>query len=141
MNELITLVERNIKSYQASIERNKKYFDYPFTNNSDHYYKLILLHDRLECWESFLRLLFRFKNNRVETVEKQSDMFDKMIKVQTSGVPGFVTKPTIARMLDYMKTLEWRIEELHGIWKVPDDVKRNDELEGTEDVTDKAGGN
>ncbi|MED5017451.1 hypothetical protein P9847_09025 [Paenibacillus chibensis] len=43
MEELMEDVEQIINVYRLSIEREKKYYNYPFTNNPDHYYKLMML--------------------------------------------------------------------------------------------------
>jgi 4-hydroxyphenylpyruvate dioxygenase-like putative hemolysin len=72
MDELLDLVEKNIKSIKSTIERNKKYHKYPFTNNCDHYYTLILLQNRLDNWESFYKIILRFKNSRCTPVSKKS---------------------------------------------------------------------
>ncbi|MGQ5393030.1 hypothetical protein ACT8ZS_19625 [Paenibacillus sp. M.A.Huq-84] len=117
MNELIKKTIANIDSYKAAIARNKKYSEYPFTNNCDHYYHLLLLQNRLENWERFLALLEQFKNSRCVRVEKKSELFHKIINVEKNSVPGFVTMETLNEMLEYMKKLEWKLEELDGIWK------------------------
>ncbi|MDF2960317.1 MAG: hypothetical protein K0S39_2052 [Paenibacillus sp.] len=116
VDELIQLVEKNITSLKSSIEYNKKYFDYPFTNNCEHYYKLMLLHNRLENWEQFLSALLYFKNTRCKEVSKKSAYFEKVMKIECEGVLGFITKQTQSNVLEYMKHLEWKLEELEGIW-------------------------
>ncbi|MCP1312253.1 hypothetical protein [Paenibacillus tyrfis] len=123
VNELIETVERNVGLYSAALERSKKYYDYPFTSNSDHYYKLILLQIKLDCWEQMLNLLRRFKNVRCEKLERRSDFFVKSIEIEARGVPGFVTQQTLRNMIEYMKKLEWKIEELQGIWMSMDEIK------------------
>jgi hypothetical protein len=111
--ELIQEVESICGTYRASIERNKKYFDYPFTSNSDHYYKLMLLHTRLDTWERVAQLLSRYNRDRLGAIEKaRSDEFKKIIDIQLKGCPGFITERTRNEMIEYMKKLEWRIDEL-----------------------------
>jgi aromatic ring hydroxylase len=53
MDELLQVVAKNITSIKSTIERNKKYFNYPFTTKCDNYYSLILLQNRLDPWERF----------------------------------------------------------------------------------------
>ena len=115
MDELIQVVEKNINSLKKTIEHNKKYYDYPFTSNCDHYYKLLLLHNRLENWENFLSTLLTFKNTRCKEISKKSDYFEKVMKIENEGVPGFVTKRTQLDILEYMKQLEWKLEESEGM--------------------------
>jgi hypothetical protein len=116
VDELILVVESKIKSLRDSIEYNKKYFDYPFTNNCDHYYKLLLLHNRLENWELFLKTLLTFKSSRCKPISKKSSVFEKILKLENDDVPGFVTKRTQFELLEYVRQLEWKIEELQGVW-------------------------
>ncbi|WP_144028905.1 hypothetical protein [Paenibacillus tyrfis] len=116
MDELIQVVENKINSLRASVEYNKKYFDFPFTNNSDHYYKLMLLHNRLENWELFLKTLLSFRNSRCKIISKKSSFFKKVMEMENQGVPGYVTKKTQSQILEYIKQLEWKIEELEGVW-------------------------
>ncbi|NOU96192.1 hypothetical protein GC093_23625 [Paenibacillus sp. LMG 31456] len=116
MDELIGVVENKINSLRASIEYNKKYVDYPFTNNCDHYYTILLLHNRLENWELFLKTLLSFRNSRCKPVSKKSDFFEKIMKLENESIPGFVTMRTQAQLLEYIKQLEWKVEELEGIW-------------------------
>lgn len=41
MEELIEDVEQIINVYSLSIEREKRYYNYPFKSNLDHHYKLM----------------------------------------------------------------------------------------------------
>ncbi|OXM87020.1 hypothetical protein [Paenibacillus rigui] len=61
MEELIEDVERIIHVYKLSIERQKKHYDYPFTNNPDHYYKLMMLQKTLEVWTICLEKILKYK--------------------------------------------------------------------------------
>ncbi|CAG7657921.1 hypothetical protein PAECIP111802_06897 [Paenibacillus allorhizosphaerae] len=36
----------------------------PLSDNCDHYYKVLLLHSRLENWELFLKTILSFRNTR-----------------------------------------------------------------------------
>ncbi|MGY5345914.1 hypothetical protein ACXFAU_26085 [Paenibacillus glucanolyticus] len=54
MEELIEDVERIIDVYKQNIERQKKYHDYPFTNNPDHYFRLMMLQKAIEVWSNCL---------------------------------------------------------------------------------------
>lgn len=116
MNEFILVIEKAIESLKANVERNKIHVDYPFTNTCDHLYRVLLLQNQLETWEKFLELANRFKNNRCMQFDKQSEKFENIMKSQIKGIPGFVTKKTLHDISEYIKQLEWRIEELNGIW-------------------------
>ncbi|CAN7310873.1 hypothetical protein LJR153_001682 [Paenibacillus sp. LjRoot153] len=112
MEELLNVVSEGINKINTNIARNKKYFDYPFTTNCGHFYKLLLLHSQVECWEQFLKLLNKFKGDRDVTFTKQCEEFEKRITIEKSMVPGFVTQDTLNQMIEYMRTLEWKVEEL-----------------------------
>lgn len=105
-----------IKAYQASIERQKKYYDYPFTQNCDHYYKLILLQQKKDIWSECKSLIEKYKKSRMGSplMKKRSEEFELTIKQEKRGVPGFITMETEKRMLEYMKKLEWLTEDLEG---------------------------
>lgn len=116
MEELIEDVEQIINVYKLSIEREKKYYDYPFTNNPDHYYKLMMLQKTLEVWTICLEKILRYKKHRWGPVEpRRSKEFTSRINIERNGVPGFVTPCTLDAMLTYMKRLESRVEQLEGI--------------------------
>lgn len=112
MEELLNVVSDSIKKINTNIARNKKYFDYPFTSNCSHYYKLMLLHSQSECWEQFLQLLVSFNEKRNVEFHKRSNEFECRLENEKAGVPGFVTQATLAQIIDYMRTLEWKVEEL-----------------------------
>ncbi|MEC0270475.1 hypothetical protein [Paenibacillus anseongense] len=122
LEELIKVVDANLKSFKANIARNKKYFDYPFTNNCDHYYKLILMHKQFECWEQFSALLSKFWNTRCIEFTKNGDQkldfykrceeFENQISFEKLVSPGFITQKTLAQMIEYMRTLGWKVDEL-----------------------------
>ncbi|BFT69478.1 hypothetical protein PAENIP36_09200 [Paenibacillus sp. P36] len=48
---------------------------------------------------------------------KESSVFEKKINVEKKTVPGFVTHSTLQEMIEYMRKLEWKVDELNGIWK------------------------
>ncbi|MFD0678664.1 MULTISPECIES: hypothetical protein [unclassified Paenibacillus] len=98
MDELIGVAENKIISMRASIEYNKKYVDFPFTNNRDHYYTILLLHNRLENWELFLKTLLSFRNSRCKPISKKSDFFEEVIKLENESIPRFVTMRTQAQL-------------------------------------------
>lgn len=116
MEELIEEVERIIHVYKLNIERQKKYYDYPFTNNPDHYYKLMMLQKTLEVWTNCLEKILKYRKNRWGPIEpRRSKEFANRIKIEKSGMPGFVTQNTLDSMLEYIKRLESKIEQLESI--------------------------
>jgi hypothetical protein len=112
MEELIKEVQENILKIKANISRNKKYHDYPFTNNCDHYYKLNQLHKQLDCWEMFSSLILKYQNKRCIDFKLQSDIFANIIEIEKNTIPGFVTQKTLSQIFEYMRTMEWKIEQL-----------------------------
>lgn len=130
MNELISVIEKRILSLKSDIERSKNYMDYPFTSNCDHIYRVLLLHNHLETWEQFFKLIIHFKSSRSESFEKQSEFLEVVTKSEIKGIPGFVTKKTLQDMCEYMKQLEWKIEEQSGIWRTIE-VNENSIIKGT----------
>lgn len=116
MEELIEEVEQIIHVYSRNIERQKKCYDYPFTQNSDHYYQLMMIQKTLTVWESCLETIVRYQKNRWGPIEpRRSKEFDLVIKSEKEGIPGYVTQKTLNAMLNYMSRLESRIEQLEGI--------------------------
>ncbi|NQX71817.1 hypothetical protein HQN90_37730 [Paenibacillus alba] len=113
MEEMLNEVTKILKTLQANMERQKKYYDYPFTQSCDHFYKLILLQQKMETWNQCKSLIEKYKKSRMGPIMKRrSEDFESMIELQKRGMPGFITKVTEAGMLEYMKSLEWIIEEL-----------------------------
>jgi hypothetical protein len=86
MDELIQVVEDRISTLKTSIEYNKKYTNYPFTDDCDHYYKLMLLQNRADNWEQFRSVLFKFKNNRCKPIRKKSSELEQIMKVEIDGM-------------------------------------------------------
>jgi hypothetical protein len=117
MDELISLVEKNIRILKNSIDLNKKYFEYPFSKYTDHYYSLMLLHNKLDSWENFSKILESFKSSRCKPIEKKSLYFEKVINLEKKGMPGFITIKTQNEIIKYLKQLEWKVDELSGVWK------------------------
>jgi hypothetical protein len=116
MEELIEEVEQIISVYKLNIERQKKYYDYPFTNNPDHYYNLMMLQKTLEVWTIYLEKILKYRRNRWGPVEpRRSKEFEKRISIEKKYSPGFVTHNTLDAMLEYIKRLESRIEQLESI--------------------------
>lgn len=116
MEELIEEVEQIVLTYKLNIERQKKYYDYPFTNNPDHYFILMMLQKNLEVWTKCLEKIRKYKKDRWGPIERRrSKEFENRLKLEKNGVPGFVTPRTLEDMLSYMRRLECRIEQLEGI--------------------------
>lgn len=91
----------------------EKVYNYPFTNNPDYNYRLMMLQKNMDTWQSCLELIKRYKKERWGPLEpRRSKEFEAKAKVEGNGVPGFVTRGTLGAMLAYMKRLECRIEEL-----------------------------
>ncbi|MNW35567.1 hypothetical protein D3C74_125650 [compost metagenome] len=113
MEELIKEVENAIYVQDLNIQRQKKYYNYPLTNSPDHYYRLMMLQKNMDTWQRCLELIKQYKKERWGPLEpRRSKEFEAKAKVESNGVPGFVTKSTLNAMLMYMKRLECRIEEL-----------------------------
>ncbi|OPA80584.1 hypothetical protein BVG16_07640 [Paenibacillus selenitireducens] len=117
MDELIGEIEKIVKSIDSNIERSKRMIDTPIMNDNSQYYRLMSLSISLEKWESVLNMIMKYRNSRCIPIEKKSEHFSKIIEVQIKGVPGFITRPTIYSMIEYIKQLEWKIDSLNGIWK------------------------
>ncbi|OME94510.1 hypothetical protein BK127_41465 [Paenibacillus sp. FSL H7-0331] len=114
MDELLKVVEKNINSIRSTIERNKKYRKYPFTTTIItrlYCYKIVL-----DNWESFSKIILSFKNSHCVPVSKMSNRFEKIITVERNSVSGFITRKTEEEMLAYIRVLEWKIDDLQGIW-------------------------
>lgn len=77
MNELILEVEDIIRTQKLLIERNKKYHEYPFMNDCDHFYRFVLLHKTLEVWEKCLRCWRGIKKNVVPRLSLLRAIYSK----------------------------------------------------------------
>jgi hypothetical protein len=102
-----------MKMREATLERLKKYQDYPFTCNTDHYYSLILAQNTLDVWRRISEIVQKYKRDRMSPmVEHRSEEFEKIIKFERNQSPGLITQKTQFEMLKYMKQLEWKNDEL-----------------------------
>lgn len=115
MEELLDEVDRILKTFKANVERNMKYHDYPFTQNCDHYYKLILLQNSLDVWTQCKSLIERYRETRMgPKMLRRSNDFKRIIETQKKGMPGFITRATEVEILEYIRKLEWIVEELEA---------------------------
>lgn len=113
MNELINEIQNNIDIYENSLARNKKHYEYPFSQNCDHYYKLIILQKTLDTWKSCFEVVIRYKKNRIKPIEPfLSEHIKENMEYEIKRYPGILTEKTKYQIIDYMKRLEWKIEEL-----------------------------
>lgn len=113
MNELINEIKNNITIHELSLIRQKKHFEYPFTQNCDHYYSLIILQNTLDIWKRCLEVVHKYNKNRMEPVEPfLSEVLKEKIEFETNHRPGVLTEKTKDQVIDYMKKLEWQIEDL-----------------------------
>ena len=111
MNELISEVEAIIRTQKHLIERNKKYHEYPFMNDCDHFYRLVLLHKTLEVWERCLRLLDKYRKKRCAPIGfLKGETIEKIFEVE-NRYSGILPRKTQIEIIEYIKTLEWQLEE------------------------------
>lgn len=115
MEELLDEVDRILKIIKANVERNKKYHDYPFTQNCDHYYKLILLQNSLDVWTQCKSLIEKYRKTRMgPLMPRRSNDFKRVLETQKKVMPGFITRATEVEILEYIRKLEWIVEELEA---------------------------
>lgn len=115
MEELLDEVKKIIHVQQLNITRRKKLYEYPFTDNCFHYYQLMTLQRSLEVWEYCRELIEKYKKNRWGPIERpRSSEFETKMSMEIKDYPGVLTQKTREAMIEYMKTLEWRIEQLEG---------------------------
>lgn len=110
MQEMIEEVERIIAAYKSNINGRKKYYDYPFTNNCEHYYQLIFLQRSLDIWTRSLELMRKYSVIRsgVKDLNK-SVHFEKLINFNQYE---YKLLPNLHKeMIEYMKILEWKLQE------------------------------
>lgn len=113
MNELINEIKDNITLYEHTLSRRKKHYEYPFTRSCDHYYSLIILQNTLDVWERCLEVVEKYKKHRMQPVEPfLSDVFKDKMEFEIKRFPGILTENTRFQITDYMKKLEWKVEEL-----------------------------
>ncbi|MBB3108165.1 hypothetical protein FHS18_000193 [Paenibacillus phyllosphaerae] len=117
MDELINEVDHNIEVLELTIERNKKAPEIPHIPEETRFMNLAKLCIALEKWKAVRGLLEKYRDTRCRPIEKKSSLFENMISVELKGVPGFVTPRTRSSMIEYMRHLEWQIDQLSGIWR------------------------
>jgi hypothetical protein len=114
MTELIVEIQKCIENYRIMVERRKKYHELPFTRDTDHYYSLIMLINTLETWERCLEFVLRLNKRRFYPINTfRSNEFNKIITAESKSILK-INKNMKIEMIEYMKTLEWKIEELDG---------------------------
>lgn len=109
MNELISEVEKIISTQKQMIARNKKYHEFPFMSDCQHYYRLIILQNTLDVWEGCLKLLLKYKKDRCSDFTYKSTMFERMFEVEMKYTRIFPYKMQ-TEVVEYMKNLEWQLE-------------------------------
>lgn len=114
MLEIIEDIEAKIKVLQSQIENRKSCERFNFSHESDNQYKLLVLMIELEKWEASLKLLIHYQNKRGFPVKRKSKDFEKMIQLQIRDMPGSIRRETCSLMIEYMKQLEWKIENNDG---------------------------
>lgn len=112
MNELISEIEGIVSTLKLSIEKSKKYKEQPFMSNKEQHYRFIIQYNTLEVWETCLALLLKYQKKRcIEDLNFKSTDFKKILEFQNK-FSGIIPRKNQIEMIEYMKILEWRIEEL-----------------------------
>ncbi|NOU96180.1 hypothetical protein GC093_23560 [Paenibacillus sp. LMG 31456] len=68
--------------------------------------------------------MIKFKNTRCNQITKKSSDFEQIMQIETKGVPGFISERTQYEILEYMRKLEWKMEEL----QCGENMNRNEEI-------------
>lgn len=115
MEELLDEVKKIIHVYNLNLKRQKKFYDYPFTNNCNHYYRLMMIQGSIEIWENCRALLEKYQNKRWGQIERHRSLeFESKMNLEIKDFPGAITQRTRQDMIEYMRKLEWKVEQLEG---------------------------
>ncbi|MEV5030346.1 hypothetical protein [Paenibacillus sp. LPE1-1-1.1] len=115
MFEIIEDIETKIIGLQSQITNRKSFERFNFSYESDNQYKIFVLTLELEKWEALLNLLVQYQKKRCIPITRKSKDFEKTIQLQLKDVPGTIRRETCSSMIEYMKQLEWEIENRNGI--------------------------
>lgn len=116
MLEIIDDIETKIKGLQSQITNRKSCDRFNFSYESDNQYKIFVLTLELEKWEALLKLLNQYQKKRNIPIKRKSTDFEKMIQLQIKDVPGSIRRETCSSMIEYMKQLEWNIENRNELF-------------------------
>ncbi|MBW4677807.1 MAG: hypothetical protein KME52_28565 [Desmonostoc geniculatum HA4340-LM1] len=96
-------VEAVIRTQKQMIERDKKYHEYPFINDCDHFYRLVLLHKTLDVWERCLQLLEKYRKKRCEPIGSfKGETIERIFEVENS-YSGFIPKKLKCKLLSTLR--------------------------------------
>jgi len=113
--ELLDEVRRFVNVYELQVERQKTRPEYPYSEECDHLYRRIISRSSLNAWRQCEQLFEKYMVTRMIPIkEKKSENFDKRIKAELEIYPGKLTERTKWEIIEYMKKLEWRVEELEN---------------------------
>ncbi|MDQ8735681.1 hypothetical protein [Paenibacillus sp. LHD-38] len=114
MLEIIEDIETKIIGLQSQIQNRKSFERYNFSYESDNQYKIFVLTLELEKWEALMKLLVTYQKKRCVPFIRKSNDFERTIQLQIKDYPGTIRKETCSSMIEYMKQLEWEIENRNG---------------------------
>jgi hypothetical protein len=110
MLEMMEDIETKMTGLQSQIRNRKSCERNHFSYESDNQYKILVLTLELEKWEALMALIVQYQKKRdMPTVRKSKD-FERTIQLQMKDVPGSIRRETCLAMIEYMKQLEWEIE-------------------------------
>ncbi|OBZ13208.1 hypothetical protein [Bacillus sp. FJAT-26390] len=110
MLEMIEDIEAKMISLQSQIRNRKSCERNNFSYESDNQYKILVLTLELEKWEALMALIAQYQKKRGTPITRKSKDFERTIQLQMKDVPGSIRRETCLAMIDYMKQLEWEIE-------------------------------
>ncbi|WP_409341518.1 hypothetical protein [Paenibacillus sp. MBLB4367] len=68
MKELIDEIDQNIQILKKALERNIKFHDYPYMNECDRQYRILMFQKELEDWTKIKRIV---EKHAAKVVQKQ----------------------------------------------------------------------
>lgn len=111
--ELINKVEKIIEVKKLNLVRRKKRYEV-FIDEADNYYWIMSLLISIKSWEECLKLLKKYDFTRERVTEfNRSKSFEALFEANKKYNSSLITERDRFEILEYMKTLEWKIDSIN----------------------------
>ncbi|WP_219837156.1 hypothetical protein [Paenibacillus sp. R14(2021)] len=112
MKEMLDEVEAIISIKTQNVKRYKKGLDLSYVSQYGRYFTVCMELKSLETWETCLRLIHKYKLVRSDVqYDSKSKYFQSVMTMERREYPGVITEKTRNEIIEYMKLLEWKLEQ------------------------------
>jgi len=113
MHEMFDEIDCTIDNKKRHLARLKDGMDAPMVSECDRHYLVCLARNSLDTWLKCRELLERYRVHRHECdLPFMSKHFEDLMEMEINRSPGMLTVKTRKAMVEYMKKLEWRLEQV-----------------------------